>query len=739
MFQFFVPATKVQKDRQFMRDTDARVAKYSRRGLILNFIVFVLCLAFGDFFEREFTLSVILVVGLLLVTLLRNYYLFRFDTLYARAPARWRNQYFVASCLGAAWWSIILVSLTWTQGMHDETLVMWLYTVVFYSSVANVFAPYHRFLSIYLFIGMIPASITAFFLGEVHGYLYGFIMLIFYLMLIHQAKVTAASYWERLEATWFLQEHARGLEHDQKNSREAIELKDEFLVNLGQEFRSSLSDILGTLTLVDDAQLTERQRELLSMASKAAERQLDLVNNVVDFSRITTQSLTLEYVDFDLRRVLEKLVQDFALDAHQQGVELYYHFDPDLPSRVRGDLSRLGQILNTLVSHALKNATIDHVFIEAGFNTLLDRDDIGQLQIVISDSERKNTTIDDEFDEIDTQAENKNPGIGLSICKGLAACMDGSVNVLDDKQRGNRIFLNIKLQVLLHEEKRFGAEQKLRGKRGLLVDFPESVALALSEEISSWGMTTYTHSGYDLVLEKIEDLTREAPLDVILLYTHLNSLNGLGLSRDIIQVPQFAGIKQIIALSMLQSDTAVARAHLQNWPQVSFIEKPIMRRRLYDALLSRVLNLDVEDGEHVQVARELNALASQPKILLIESHRVDQMVISAMLKKMGYFVQLASSATEAVEILEKEKFNLVLMDFDAQLHASVAAVQKIRTAERANHVTRPLPIVAISGGNLDDSYVHYLDGMDDQLTKPIRYDELSACVTRWLQSSGSSL
>lgn len=739
MFQFFVPATKVQKDRQFMRDTDARVAKYSRRGLILNFIVFVLCLAFGDFFEREFTLSVILVVGLLLVTLLRNYYLFRFDTLYARAPARWRNQYFVASCLGAAWWSIILVSLTWTQGMHDETLVMWLYTVVFYSSVANVFAPYHRFLSIYLFIGMIPTSITAFFLGEVHGYLYGFIMLIFYLMLIHQAKVTAASYWERLEATWFLQEHARGLEHDQKNSREAIELKDEFLVNLGQEFRSSLSDILGTLTLVDDAQLTERQRELLSMASKAAERQLDLVNNVVDFSRITTQSLTLEYVDFDLRRVLEKLVQDFALDAHQQGVELYYHFDPDLPSRVRGDLSRLGQILNTLVSHALKNATIDHVFIEAGFNTLLDRDDIGQLQIVISDSERKNTTIDDEFEEIDTQAENKNPGIGLSICKGLAACMDGSVNVLDDKQRGNRIFLNIKLQVLLHEEKRFGAEQKLRGKRGLLVDFPESVALALSEEISSWGMTTYTHSGYDLVLEKIEDLTREAPLDVILLYTHLNSLNGLGLSRDIIQVPQFAGIKQIVALSMLQSDTAVARAHLQNWPQVSFIEKPIMRRRLYDALLSRVLNLDVEDGEHVQVPRELNALASQQKILLIESHRVDQMVISAMLKKMGYFVQLAASATEAVEILEKEKFSLVLMDFDAQLHASVSAVQKIRTAERANHVTRPLPIVAISGGNLDDSYVHYLDGMDDQLTKPIRYDELSACVTRWLQSSGSSL
>src|SRR5690606_30911541 len=99
---------------------------------------------------------------------------------------------------------------------------------------------------------------------------------------------------------------------------QAIELKNEFLVNLGQEFRSSLSDILSTLTLIDDAQLSERQRELLTMASKAGERQLDLVNNVVDFSKITTQSLNLEETVFDLRRVLEKLVQDFSLDAHQQ-------------------------------------------------------------------------------------------------------------------------------------------------------------------------------------------------------------------------------------------------------------------------------------------------------------------------------------------------------------------------------------------------------------------------------------
>jgi signal transduction histidine kinase len=263
MFLFFTPTTKVQKDRRVMRDTDARVAKYSRRGLVLNFIVFALCLFFGDFSDREHSLAIVLITGLLLVTLLRSYYLFRFDVLYARAPSRWRNQYFVASCLGAAWWSFILVSLTSTQGMRDETLIMWLYSVVFYSSVANVFAPYRRFLTLYLFIGQVPAAVTAILLGTVEGYLYGFIMLMFFFMLSHQAKVTSIAYWERLEANFTLREHARGLEHEQRSSQEASELKNEFLSHLGKEFRTSLSDILGTLTLINDEQLSESQRELL--------------------------------------------------------------------------------------------------------------------------------------------------------------------------------------------------------------------------------------------------------------------------------------------------------------------------------------------------------------------------------------------------------------------------------------------------------------------------------------------
>ncbi len=723
MFHFFVPATKVQKDRAIMRETDARVAKYSRRGLILNFIVFVLCLAFGNFQEKEHNLAIVLVTGLLLVTLVRSYYLFRFDSLYARAPARWRNQYFFASCLGAAWWSFILVTLTWVQGMRGETLVMWLYSVVFYSSVANVFAPYTRFLSIYLAIGQVPAAITAILLGTAEGVLYGCIMLTFYVMLAHQGKVTSQAYWERLEAHFSLRERAQGLENEKRNSQAQIELKNEFLVNLGQEIRSSISDVLSTLSLIDDSQLSEHHRELLAMANKATGRQIDLVNNVVDFSKITTKTLVLDEVEFDLRRVLEKFVQDFALDAHQQGVELYYSFDPAMPLRVRGDAARLNQILGTLLNHTLKDSRIEDVFIEARFHQ--DQDDLGELQVVISDSE-KSTNSEQDSDS----RESNYRGIGLSICKGLAECMGGSVHVRENKNRGNRIFINVALQVVSHEDRRFGSE------RALLVDLPDHNGNVLADELNAWGMTTNIVAGQEQTIAKLLEQARAGvPYDLVLIFTKLNNMNGLALSRVITQQPEVAEVKQIIAMSILQSDSPEMKLHLRSNPQVSVIEKPIMRRRLHDVAVQKLLNFASEDERKAGVAEPVG-LAVVPRVLLVEDHRVDQMVISAMLKKLGCYVQVAQNGLEAVDIVAKERFDLILMDYDMKEQDSLTATQKIRAYEQRSHSLHHLPIVAVTSTQTESEQAVYLAaGMDDHITKPIRYDDLEERLQRWLEQS----
>ncbi|MBK8188710.1 MAG: response regulator [Cellvibrio sp.] len=729
MFHFFIPQTKVQKDRAIMRDTDARVAKYSRRGLVLNFIVFVLCLAFGNFEQKEHNTAIVLVTGLLLVTLWRAYFLFRFDALYARAPARWRNQYFLASCIGAAWWSVILVTLTWHLGMENEAMVMWLYSVVFYSSVANVFAPYRHFLIIYLAIGQIPAAITAILLGDAESVLYGCIMLMFFYMLSHQGKVTCNTYWERLEANLALRERAYGLEKERASSQAQMELKNEFLVNLGQEFRSSISDVLTTLSLVDEAQLSEHHRELLTMSTKAAGRQIDLVNNVVDFSKITTKTLILDAVEFDLRRVLEKFVQDYSLDAHQQGVELFYVIDSTIPVRAKGDVARLNQILSTLFNYSLKNPNIEQIFIEAKFNQ--GQDENGRLEIVISNN--IGMVVGSSAVTID-ETETHMQGIGLSICKGLTECMGGSLHIREGKNRTHRIFMNVDLQVISHEETRLGAEHKLAGKGVLLVDLPEVNGNALADEMKAWGMNVWITTGQEASVNKLNELMLNKSVDAVLIYTRLINMNGLAISRELVGKKEFADLPQFIAMSNLQSDTPEMRLHLRQYPHIAIIEKPIIRRRLYELVLQKLLFNGSESAN--QLSRESDSLgnAIMPKVLLVQDHRVEQMVMSAMLKKLGCQVHIVAQGLDAVQILESEHFDILLMDYDMREQESLIATQKIRERER-DLLAKHLPIIAVTSSYDDkDQSDCVASGMDDAIAKPIRYEDLEAKLRRWIQN-----
>ncbi len=749
MLQLFVPASKVQKDRQIMRDTDSRVAKYSRRGLILNFIVFVLCLSYGEFFLRETTLAIVLLTGLLLVTLLRGYYLFRFDTLYARAPTRWRNQYFLASFLGAAWWSIILVSLTWSQGMRGETLLMWLYSVVFYSTITSVFAPYRKFLTIYLFIGQVPAALTAILLGATEGYLYGIIMLMFFLMISYQAKNLSIAYWERLESNYALRERAKGLEHEQRSSKAAIALKNEFLINLGHEFRSSLSDILSTLDQADESKLAERERELLLLARKAAERQLNLVNNVVDFSRITTRSLELEVSEFDLRRLLEKQIRDFALQAHQQGVELNFLFDDSMPDRVRGDATRLEQVLATLLSHALKLFDTGHVFIEAEF--AFDASNDGELQLIISDTLGGGEGIVGGDEQ--SFGDNQPVGIALSISKGLAECMGGSVNILKTNRGGHRIALAVKLEVVAGDMVPAVSDQKLAGRRVLLVDFPEVVAHDMGNDMEQWGAAVQIVYGYEQAVVKLEEAAANGkPFDLAVIHNPLQSLNALVLSREIASSKKFPQPQQLIALSLLQKDTKEVKSHLRALSQVRCIEKPILRKRLYD-VAGKALKASSESAGASDSGESKNEDSAQQsikeqgvgtaegngvaplRVLVVEDQRVNQMVISAMLKKLGCNVQVVNSGSDAVSAIDRERYDMLLIDCDITAEENLAAVAEIRAAESAS-ASKRLPILAMVAG--DDEKLQsrcQSAGTDDQLVKPLRYQDLQQRLARWLDTA----
>jgi CheY-like chemotaxis protein len=473
------------------------------------------------------------------------------------------------------------------------------------------------------------------------------------------------------------------------------------------------------------------------MASKAGERQLDLVNNVVDFSKITTKSLELDESVFDLRRLVAKLVRDFSLEAHQQGVELNYLLDPELPSRVRGDAARLRQVTATLLGHAIKFSVTGNVFIEVSYAG--SEDDMGELQAVISDSHYHRT--DEAKAEVDEsrlqEAEQTGRvGIGLAISKGLAECMGGSVHLLKTPAGGNRLVINVRLQTISHQGKTLGADQKLRGKRLLLVDLPDRVALDLESELNNWGVHANTVYGYEQAVTLIDEESKSGePIDLVLIYNRLNSFNALALSRELAATETTAALKQVLAMSVLQRDTDEVQQHLEHYPQVSCLEKPVMYKQLYDAVCQRLLSSPSAEVPSDTVLEPVAPVLDVPgtrRILVVEDHRVNQMVASGMLKKLGCYVQLVGNGPEAVAILEKERFDLVLLDSELPDNAAVSAVHKIREHEKAAN-SRRVPIVGMIP-ELTDEQVNQLlaAGFDDQVGKPLRYEALEGRLQRWL-------
>lgn len=734
MLQLFVPQSKVQKDRKLMRETDFRVAKYSRRGIILNFFAYLLCLSVGSFFELAQQLAIILTIGLLLITIVRSYFLFRFDALYSRAPARWRNQYFIASFIGAAWWSLILVSVTSVVGMQNETPLLWLYTLIFYSTTANAFVPYRQFLTYYQFIGQIPTAAAAILLGTVEGYMYGAMMLVYFLMSYHQGRGMAEAYWNRLEVNYALKQKARDLEVEKRDTQAAVELNNEFMTNLGHEFRTSLNDVIGALSLLEDSDLEKKQRELLTLAEKASERQLDLVNNVMDFSRIATKELVLDNNIFNLRRHLETVIDELAVEAHQQGVELNYIVAPEIPVRVRGDSVRLGQILMHLTSNAIKFSEQGEVIVEAGFNHTSEQS--GELNVTVRDEgsgilAAGGEALFDAFAKVETTQAGT--GLGLAICKGLAECMGGDAGMINEPGKGTRLWLKINLQLAGKQSKSINVNPKLKGRRCLIVDAPEKVVGSTMKELVAWGVIAESVPSGDQAIQRLDDaLKSEHPFDIILIYNPLQSMKGFEFSKQLCADKNFHSLKQIIAISKTQSSTEEMQQYLDTCSQIVTVHKPVLSHQLHEVLNYLLFNTSCHSRFDLDVVHD-HGQGVGHRVLLVEDHRVNQMVAAGMLKKLGYSVVIANNGREALKFFDEERFDLVLMDCQMPEMDGYMATRELRNREMQDTDQPHVPVIAMTAHAAEGDQARCLAaGMDDYLPKPVRYDELENRLKRWL-------
>lgn len=719
MLDLFTPESKVQKDRNLIRETDLRMAKINRRGVLLTVAIFVVTLLLGDFFRTSINVAIGLAAGLFLITLARGYYMFGFEVIYPRGAARWRSIFFILSLLGSAWWGIIVATITRVLGFSGETYFLWLYSIVFYAGMCAILAPYLRFLTLYLLFGLGPILLASFTLNTGEGYLYGIVLVLLFVMLRSQSQMMCELYWERLEANFQLRKRADTLELEKRDSQAAAQLNHEFLVSLTDEFRSTLNDIVGSLSVLShDSSITDNQRQLLSIAENAGERQLNIVGCVIDYSKIKSNKLVLDKTVFNLPKLIEDCFDEREVDAEIHGKEFILNITENIPSRVRGDSIRTGQLINSLIDQSIKLSRGTDLIVSVqseqnGSNELT-------LTIDIVDHTDYNSTA--RLQTLATQSTTKPSNFTLNMSNHLAASMGGDIGISETEKLS--FWLELPLSIVSSQSFLQQYESKFQGMQILIVDCPRKIEQELMEVFQQWGLKVTYLSGTD-DFKKFFDQQNELAksFSLVLVFSKKDSLTAIPISQRIAEFDAAAGAAHMLVVSHLQAESRILGLYVHDRNFVQVIQKPVTQDKLYQSFTTAVFEKDP------------HASQEKSRILLIEDNAVDQMVLTNLFEKLDLSLDVTATEENGLKRLEQNDYDLVILT--CHLNGSEDCRDSFNLATRIREYNerkdKRIPLLGMTMLKNDtQDRMCLTSGMDDTIAKPIRKEELKKLLDHWL-------